>query len=164
MSIAVISCSVHKQVRQNEEIIITGKITRNTLAEKISWFEKNYQTYKPNDSAIHELNKYSKNLKVIVVMGTWCEDSKQNVPAFFKVADKIFMEENQYEIIGVDRDKKCKKPDITKYKIKNVPTFILYLKGEEIGSIIETPKESIEKDMLRIIKVMTHKADIRNIE
>jgi len=35
--------------------------------------------------------------------------------------------------------------------ILKVPTIIFYLKGKEIGRIVETPVKSLEKDMARII-------------
>ena len=39
-------------------------------------------------------------------------------------------------------------------EIELVPTFILDYNGEEIGRIIESPEESLEKDLLRIISTI----------
>ncbi|MFI5222534.1 MAG: thioredoxin family protein [Bacteroidia bacterium] len=149
----LVSCGMFRSGTQ-KEFILYGKIKRSQLSEKFPWFETNYNNYKPNDSTLLELNTYSKELKVLVVMGTWCDDSKTNVPAFFKIADKTFMEESQVEIIGVDREKKCTRFDLKKYKIERVPTFILFMKGQQLGSIIENPHESLEKDMLHIVRVI----------
>jgi hypothetical protein len=37
-------------------------------------------------------------------------------------------------------------------KIKRIPTFIIYKKKREIGRIVETPGDLIEKDLLKILQ------------
>ena len=56
------------------------------------------------------------------------------------------------EFIGVDRLKKTHDYSIKELKIKRVPTFIFYKEGKEIGRIIESPNETLEKDFLKIVK------------
>jgi len=54
-------------------------------------------------------------------------------------------------MVAVDRDKKAKDFCIGDYDIKLVPTFIFTRQGEEIGRIIETPVESLERDFMNIL-------------
>lgn len=155
LSVFLVSCSVHKPVaKAQEEIILEGKLLRSDLDHQFKWFDENYRKYHPNDSAISELRKYSNDIRVVVIMGTWCSDSHEHVPEFFTVADALHIEEKNIEIIGVNRKKTCKSVDIREYKIQNVPTFIFYRNNRQIGSIIESPRVSIEKDLLHIIEVM----------
>ena len=37
------------------------------------------------------------------------------------------------------------------FNIKRVPTFIFYKKGKEIGRYVEYARESLEKDLLKIV-------------
>ena len=151
----MISCSVHKPVPKNgQEFMLNGKISRNDLTKNFPWFKEHYEKYHPNDTAVNELKSFSKTLKVTVVMGTWCSDSKEHVAEFFKVADAIGLPDSQIEIIAVDRKKKCATVDLSSYKIEYVPTFILYQNGKQAGSIIETPRETMEKDMLSIVRLV----------
>ncbi len=151
----ICSCSISKSSKKvQEEFMLNGKISREELKKNFTWFDANYKKYILNDTAINELKSFSKNLKVVVIMGTWCSDSREHVPEFFKVADAINLNEKQIEMIAVDRKKQCSTIDITPFKIEYVPTFIFFKDGKQIGSIIETPHETIEKDWMRIIRVM----------
>lgn len=59
---------------------------------------------------------------------------------------------NNFQIIGITRGKKT--PDNLEegYHIKHTPTFIFYKNGKEIGRYIEHAKQSIEKDILKILR------------
>jgi len=46
----------------------------------------------------------------------------------------------------------AEKTKVEKQKIEKIPTFIFIMNGKEIGRIIESPNESLEKDMLKIIR------------
>lgn len=114
-------------------------------------FKIRYSDYQPDTSIINKIITLTKDLDISIVLGTWCHDSKVQVPYFFRVLTLIGYPEEELELIGVDRDKKSGDMDIHELKIKRVPTFIFYRDGEELGRIIETPKESLEADMLDIL-------------
>ncbi|MCB0473638.1 MAG: thioredoxin family protein, partial [Flavobacteriaceae bacterium] len=61
------------------------------------------------------------------------------------------------ELITVDHSKKT--PDNLQegLNITNVPTFIFYKKGKEIGRFVEYPRETLEKDILAIISGQPYK-------
>lgn len=145
------SCSV---INHKNEFILNGQIKRSDLKTHFAWFDKNYNAYQPNDSTINLLKPYANDIYAIVVLGTWCSDSKEHVPEFFKVADAIGLPDNKIEMVAVDRKKQSEKFNINALKITNVPTFIFFYKGRQMGSIIETPNKSIEKDLLHIIRVI----------
>ena len=84
-------------------------------------------------------------------MRTWCSDSRENVPGFFKLMDYLKFSNRKIQLIGLDVDKKNPRQDESKYEIINVPTFIFYKDGEEINRIVELTIESIEKDILKIL-------------
>jgi hypothetical protein len=53
-----------------------------------TWFLKGYDDYQFNSEAINRLldvNKDSLNIKI--VMGTWCPDSRREVPRFVRILD-----------------------------------------------------------------------------
>ncbi|MCK5168315.1 MAG: thioredoxin family protein, partial [Bacteroidales bacterium] len=90
-------------------------------------------------------------LEIFIILGTWCSDSQREVPRFLKITEFLNLQSGQLVIIGVDKNKEADEIPIIRMNIELVPTFIFYFEGEEIGRIIESPKETLEKDMLNII-------------
>jgi thiol-disulfide isomerase/thioredoxin len=114
-------------------------------------FANQYSNYKPDEAIINELKAQTEAITIKIVFGSWCHDSKMQVPKFYKVLDQIQFKDSKVAVIGVDRMKKTHEADISGMKIRFVPTFIIYKNGEEIGRIIESPKKTLEKDLLEIL-------------
>ena len=81
-------------------------------------------------------------------MGTWCSDSRDNVPGFFKLMDYLKFSDRRIELIGLDVTKKSKWRWI-KIWYNQYPNFYFLQKWEEINRIVELTIESIEKDILK---------------
>ncbi len=138
---------------QSDSIIVTGKFSEDLLSSEWfrSWNSESIK-YLPDAAIIDQLAQIpTANLNVIVYLGTWCEDSKTHIPAFIQVANKM---ELNYTLIGVNREKECPfdKKECKNWDITNVPTIIVFRDDKEIGRIVETPKRSIEFDLLDILK------------
>jgi thiol-disulfide isomerase/thioredoxin len=86
-------------------------------------------------------------------MGSWCGDSQEQVPKFYKIISLLNFDENKIQLIAVDRKKHAREYDalVQSLNIELIPTFIFYKNGKEIGRIIETPKETLEADILEIL-------------
>jgi len=115
-------------------------------------FSTQYAEYNPETSTIADLKKQVEGISIKIVFGSWCYDSKMQVPRFMKVLDQIEFNESNLSIIAVDRLKKSHDASIDHLKIKLVPTFIIYKGQEEIGRIVENPKTSLEQDLLKILQ------------
>ena len=111
-------------------------------------FEEYYQIYEPDKDVLAQLRQYHEGVEILIVLGTWCSDSQEQVPKFFKILDKIRFDRKNVQMICVDSNKEAGLVDIVNYNIQKVPTFIVYRKGREIGRIIETPYSTLEKDLL----------------
>ena len=100
---------------------------------------------------IKKLESFLADKKIVVVLGTWCSDSQELFPRLLKVLNLISFPPNVLTIYGVNKNKTVPENIITKYKITNVPTFIVFNSdGTEQGRIIETVKESVEIDLMRM--------------
>ena len=111
-------------------------------------FDEYYSLYEPDKGVLNQLKEKQEGIEILIVLGTWCSDSQEQVPKFFKVLDKIKFKKNRVQMICVSSDKEAGQVDILNYNIQRVPTFIIYRKGREIGRIIETPYATLEKDLL----------------
>ena len=54
-------------------------------------------------------------------------------------------------MLAVDRDKKAGDCDINYLKVELFPTIILYKEDIEVGRIVESPRKSLEEDLVNII-------------
>jgi thiol-disulfide isomerase/thioredoxin len=101
---------------------------------------------------MEKLTLLDKNdLTIQIVMGTWCPDSRREVPRFMRVLYQLKFPSENVTFIGVDNSKVAPIGDFDKFNIQRVPTFIFLKNKVEAGRIIENPVTSLEQDMLNIL-------------
>lgn len=137
--------------KKNEPMLV-GTITRTLLTENTfgEWFKKSYDIHKLDQRTLEKVNRDFSNLNISIVLGTWCGDSKEFVPPFMKILDSLSFPEPNLKIVCVDRQRQGIADEVKDLDIKLVPTFIFYRDSKEIGRIIESPKQGLEKDFLKI--------------
>jgi tetratricopeptide (TPR) repeat protein len=120
-----------------------------------SWYDKAYQNYVVDSAALPYLKKELKNTTVDIFLGSWCGDSKREVPHMLKIFDYLGYDTGNVSLIFVDNSTKRYKQssgheEVGK-NIHHVPTFIIYKEKKEIGRIIESPIVSLEVDLQQIL-------------
>ncbi|MDP2423832.1 MAG: thioredoxin family protein [Bacteroidales bacterium] len=133
--------------------ILVGVCERADLYDSSLGFyhEWEYDRYYPDSVAILKISKLPKDYTITIVLGSWCGDSREQVPRFLKIIDLLGIDSKTLRIIGTDRQKLALTIDISHLNIIRVPTFIFFRTGNEVGRIIETPETTLEKEMLKII-------------
>lgn len=137
--------------------VLLGEINKNGLTRNTfnSWFSKNHEEYMVNKSITKKLKDSLNQYEIKVFLGTWCGDSKKEVPRFYKIIEAAKFPENQLQVIALDRTEDAYKQSPNREEkglnIHRVPTFIFYRNGKEINRIVEHPKETLERDMLSIV-------------
>ena len=114
-------------------------------------YTEEHSLYRPDNDVLNALKYKLDDVLFVIVLGTWCGDSKEQVPRFVKLLDCLKYDLSGVTFIGVDRSKTAGSVPTGEYGIEKVPTFIVLRKGSEIGRIIEPPAVSLEKDLLEII-------------
>ena len=135
--------------------ILIGSLNRAAFQEDdfAWWFNSGYKFYTTDTLTMKKMSAIDiDSLDITIVLGTWCSDSRREVPRFYKIIDELQFPQKRIQMIGVNRNKESSDNDITSLNIELVPTFIFYKDRKEIGRIIETPKVSLENDMLHILK------------
>ncbi len=134
---------------------VLGQTALEITKEKIlaaghEWQEK-YDQYDPPADMIEALKtKLGGDVRIDVYLGLWCPDSRDNVPPFIKIMDRVG---NVVPVRYFDVPKKANKEVpyfAEEFKVQRVPTFIFYQGGKEIGRIVETPKTGVIEDMMEI--------------
>jgi thiol-disulfide isomerase/thioredoxin len=117
-----------------------------------TWYIKGLNDYTYNESVLQILKGINTdNLNIKIVMGTWCPDSRREVPRFMKILDGWDFPINKVQFIGVDDSKRSPVGEYDGLGIQRVPTFIIYKNNSEAGRIIENPTTSLEQDILDIL-------------
>ncbi|ESU29437.1 hypothetical protein FLJC2902T_08400 [Flavobacterium limnosediminis JC2902] len=150
-------------VVQTKDTLI-GKQSKEALLKNpySLWYNPNHENYKPNAATLSELKKHMTGVSVTVFMGTWCEDSQQQIPCFYKILEALQFDNANVSLIAVDKNKITPQQFEKGLDITNVPTFIFYRNGKEIHRIVERPMETLEKDMLKILSGQPYKHAYQN--
>ena len=142
----LISCSVNERI-ENINKQYRGSIEIEELFSEYSIFKTGYDNYVPSDFSVLKYDDVS----VVIFFGTWCHDSKRELPKALKIFNEIGINHENIELIAVGFDKKEPQGRAAKLKLMFTPTLIFFRGSQEIGRIIEKPVISLEKDIALII-------------
>jgi len=92
------------------------------------------------------------SVSCIIACASWCRDTKEQAPKYLAICDYLGLTDEKVKLFGISINKKEPADLIKNYNIEYVPTMILIKEGKEIGRIVESPEDSWEEDMLKIIE------------
>ena len=133
---------------------LKGIINRSLLLNDPSfqWFVENGKYGEATASAVAAFQKNGSKVSLLVFCGTWCEDSHNLLPKFYRLMDKAGFPESKISLVAVDRSKKAVQQLHEKYQLKTVPTFIVLVNGKEVGRVEEYGKTGyMEKELGEIV-------------
>ena len=116
------------------------------------WYQMEFQSYDVDielTNAIDNPSQYSYE----VFLGTWCGDSRREVPRMEKILSEMGVDIAMVSIIAVDRDKVSPNGEHEGKDIRYVPTLIVSKDNQEIGRIVESPSSetaTLESDLFEI--------------
>ena len=88
-----------------------------------------------------------------VFLGTWCGDSRREVPRMEKIFSEMGIDMANVLIVTLDRDKVSPSGEQEGRDIRYVPTLIVSKDNQEIGRIVESPSSetaTLESDLFEI--------------
>lgn len=136
---------------------LLGKIDKKGLQKDNykTWFNKNYDDYIVNKKFVKSYKDSLKNYTIKVFLGTWCGDSKKEMPRFYKVLETANFSMDNLEVYALDNTKEAYKKgpngEEKGMNIHRVPTFVFYKNGKEVNRIVEHPIETLERDIEKIV-------------
>jgi len=151
--------------KEGETPYLLGKIDKNGLEgdNYASWFTKNFEDYKPNQKLVNDIASELKTYSVTLFMGTWCGDSKKEVPKLYKVLEACDFPMERLTVVAVSRQagmyKQSPQHEESGLNIHRVPTVIFYKNGKEINRIVEHPVNTFEEDIKNILTTNTYESN-----
>ena len=121
------------------EKVFKGLLRRSDIESDTAfkWFQQNYKLGSPDASAVDAFKKHLNDFQMVVFLGTWCEDTQNLLPQFYRLADASGYTEDNITLIGVDRPKTTLDDLHRAFHIIDVPTFIVMKDGKEVGRVVE---------------------------
>lgn len=158
--------NINQEVRLSEEApFLLGEIDKTGLTSENyqDWFIQNYNDYTTDKRVITQLSKKITDYQILVFMGTWCGDSKREVPRFYKILESCNFPMEQLRVIALSSQpnmyKQSPNHEEAGLNIHRVPTFIFYKDRKEVNRIVEHPVNSLELDMLSIVNDETYNSN-----
>jgi len=115
------------------------------------WFNSEYNSYDVDTGLVANFLTDCTNINIKLVLGTWCSDSRREVPKVLKILDFVDFPDDSLTLVNIDRRKKALTNEVEGLNIELVPTIIVYENDKEIGRIIETPEGTLEEDLVKIV-------------
>jgi cyclophilin family peptidyl-prolyl cis-trans isomerase len=131
-----------------------GAVDPTRLDASFPAYAAEREKYVPEEAWLERLRSAVLRYDLTVAMGTWCGDSREQVPRLQKVLAALG-EASPFaapRLIAVDRSKTIDAADWPYGVVELVPTIVVSTGGAEIGRITETPASGrIEEDLARIL-------------
>ena len=146
------------------QLAYKGLFTFQNMATEptFAWLDSGINAYKPDTLTLPYLRSTIRNYNLLVFIGTWCEDSQNLLPKFYKLLSSLDINYENIVLIGMDRAKTTTTAAgaelVNRYKVSLLPTILFTdSNGEEVGRITETVSKSIEWDMVDIFSKVNNK-------
>jgi hypothetical protein len=131
--------------------------TEDLLAKPFDeWFVAERDSYQPAAETLDRLRGVGfDGIELSIFFGTWCGDSRREVPRVLRLLDEMNFPAERVILIGVDGDAEMHKRspggEEQGLEIYRVPTVIVRRDGREWNRIVEYPVLSLERDLLAIL-------------
>ena len=156
------------QTNSSKPEILYGVVQRTDLQKPPfnKWFDSIYAVYDPSPVVIRKISKQQlKDIRIEIFFGTWCGDSRREVPRFLKIMDQLGVPASKISLIATGSDslyKQSPQHEEAGKGIFRVPVFIVYRNGVEINRINEFPVTSLENDLVAILADQPYNPNYRS--
>ena len=142
------------RVPDGDTVILVGTASLDSLTNEpfSDWFEPGVALAQPDMEKVDALRPLLEGVEIRTFLGTWCEDSQREVPKFVEILREAGYPLVEVAVVARTREKATPQNYEEGLEITNVPTFIFYRNGQELGRIVEFPIEDLESDMLKILR------------
>ena len=140
-------------VKNKSDEIIIGSVEYNYFVNSTNEWYTEYDHKKFIDFKIVEkIKSYLSEVNIKIFLGTWCEDSRREIPILFEILKFCGYDMSKIELVGLSKEKTSPSNIEKKFEINRIPTIIFVKNNSELNRIVEYPIESLEKDILKILK------------
>ena len=133
-------------------VVLTGPLTQAQIERAVPAWAEVRATTTVDTTAAAALAQVAPGAEVIVVLGTWCGDSKREVPRLWRALEVAGTVPFAVTYLGVDRAKEAPNGVVDGLDARYVPTIIVRRDGAEVGRIIEGATDGVEVALLALLR------------
>ena len=136
-----------------EKKLFRGLVTMADIKNDSSftWYAQNTKYYKPNAALVAALKAKAGQYHLMLFAGTWCHDSQQIIPKYFRCLEAAGMPDSVITIAAADRNKTTIASLHKVFQVTMVPTIIVMKDGKEVGRITEFGKTGLPEAELAVL-------------
>ena len=129
-----------------------GAITPAEIAETVPAWGDLQSAHEPDAELVEALAAIDRPLTLDLSMGTWCGDSRREVPRLLKAIELADNDRLSLQITALSNEFDAPLDQISGSQLTNVPTLRILEEESELGRIVETPAgDSFLADLLQIV-------------
>ena len=161
--------AVVAQEESEEPPKLLGRCTVEQLGQEpfVEWFRSGYDEYEPNPAVLRALRSVDRQGAVVTVFfGTWCGDSRREVPRMLKVFDEMGLPRDAVDLVAVDSGddmhKRSPGGEERGLEIYRVPSLVVRRGATEVARLVEFPVLSLERDLLAMLSGAPYEPNYRS--
>ncbi len=132
--------------------IPAGVVTQADIEAALPAWAEERRAAQVDQTASAALAQVAPGAELVVVLGTWCGDSKREVPRLWRALELAGAVPFTVTYLGVDRVKEAPGGVVDGLDLRYVPTFIVRRDGAEVGRVIEGAAEGVEVALLALLR------------
>lgn len=135
-----------------DEKYLLGWTSADSICLAMPTVKPDEGSYQPDQEAVAELRRWQSPIEILVFVGSWCSDTRHELPGFLKTLHGADNPAFRVRYFGLDRSKQDSAGIALRHGITSVPTFIFLRDGQELGRIVEQPAGPMEQEWLRVLR------------
>jgi len=145
----LVACAATPPPRGPEHL---GRVDRAQIEAEPKWADARANAHAEPEAA-RALLQVPPGATVRVFFGAWCGDSRREVSRFFDALDVAGAPMPfAIEYISVDRSKTAPDGLTDGAGLRYVPTFVVLRDGKEVGRIVESSPNGVERDLGALLR------------
>ncbi|MEO0321853.1 MAG: thioredoxin family protein [Myxococcota bacterium] len=143
---------------------LVGEVSAEQILAVPGWAEEHDAADIDLDAA-QALREVPPGATVDVFLGTWCSDSRREVPRLLRALSHQGTVPFRVRYVGVDRALDEPAALLAGERIRFVPTFIVRRDGAEVGRVVESAPRGIEVELHALLSgeargIISRRADL----
>lgn len=135
----------------DDPAVLLGRLRPAAILGVGPAWEAERAAYHPDPDAVRVIASSRVHATLDVYLGTWCPDSRREVPRLLRILEAASPGRLRVRFYGIDRTKERPARLVRRVALERVPTFVLTSGGREVGRIVETPRDTLERDLAGLI-------------
>ena len=130
-------------------VVMVGPLERSEVQQRLPEWTSDAEL---DVEAVRGLASVTPGAEVTVIFGTWCSDSRRDVPRLWRAFDAAGALPFSVKFFGLDRAKTAPGFDKSGNDLQYVPTIVVKREGREVGRIVESTREPIERELWMLLQ------------